>query len=292
MAYCGECGSPADGKFCRACGARVVEGTGLGGSGLGEPAARDDYDDYGYDSYDEQPVFVREEPVIQPRSMVAGALVAVVLGGAAIAAYSATRGDDSSDGAAAAVTTTAPPARTTTAPAPPASTPRPSATRTTATTSTPPPATFSNPPSATPSATPAPSLPTSDAQAIVSLNHRADSDEAAVPIDGSWVVQLDSKYVGVRDKSQQIERFTARDIWNRFQTVISDPRFGGKVRIVRDTHFGTRVGPDGKPTWIALLDLDQGSKASAQAWCEANFTERGKALANVCFPRQITPPRG
>ncbi|KNX38871.1 hypothetical protein VV01_19805 [Luteipulveratus halotolerans] len=267
----------------------MVEGT-----GLGAPATRDDYDDYGYD---DQPVFVREEPAIQPRSMVAGALVAVVLGGAAIAAYAAMRGDDSSGaGAAGAMSTTtaSSPARPAT-PAPPASTPRPTSARpstTTSTTSTPPPATFSNPPSATSTAPPAPSLPTSNDQAIVSLNHRADTDEAATPIDGRWVVQLDSKYVGVRDRSQQIERFTARDIWNRFQTVISDPRFGGKVRIVRDTHFGTRVGPDGKTTWIALLDLDQGSKASAQAWCEANFTERGKALANVCFPRQITPPRG
>ncbi|MDF8265159.1 hypothetical protein [Luteipulveratus flavus] len=267
----------------------------MGGRDLDAPPpnqyASDPYASAPYGEYDDPDYDVPPRRGIRPRTLVAGALIGIVLGSAAVTAYALTRNGEPS-GTAAVVSPTSSTARTT--PTPPASTPvpapsTPSPTSTsrrptprTFTTSTPPAATFSVPP---------PSEPTDDAQAIVSLNQRADEDERATPIDRLWVVQLDSKYVGVRDLSQQPTPFTAVDIWNRFQNVISDPRFGGQVRIVRDDHFGKRISQGNRLTWVALLDLDLPDKASAQAWCEATFVERGTDLANVCLPRQMTPPR-
>lgn len=40
---------------------------------------------------------------------------------------------------------------------------------------------------------------------------------------------------------------------------------------------------------IRLLDINAPSKAGVISWCEAHFAQRGPALLNVCYARQMDP---
>lgn len=147
--------------------------------------------------------------------------------------------------------------------------------------------------STSPTTSASPTSPTSEKQAVSMLNKLAGQGEKQVPIDNKYLISLSLKWVGITDDSQQPGPFSAMDIWNHFQTIIDDPKYRGEVKIVRDGHFGNQIsaGKGGRGrAWVAVIDPNLPTEKAGFAWCKSNFTERGEALNNVCYPRKASPP--
>ena len=120
------------------------------------------------------------------------------------------------------------------------------------------------------------------------LEQTVSRDAQLDPIRGQWVAQLASKTEGIVDKSQQATPFTLPDILKEIQSLQANPQFGSSVRVVHQGDWAkSRAGPT--PMWIAFADINESSRASVVSWCEAHFAQRGTALLNVCYPRQLIP---
>ena len=134
--------------------------------------------------------------------------------------------------------------------------------------------------------------PTNDADATAKLNSWATADARRSQPNGSWLVQLDSKYVGIVDPTQQAAPFTAMQIWHRFERYRTRfPNQQNVLRVLRSTDFGKQTA-GAKVYWALVLKLDLNSRDDALAWCMNHFPQRGKALENRCYPRRFTAPQG
>jgi hypothetical protein len=201
--------------------------------------------------------------------------VAVVLGGGWLA-YRQTRDP-------AGVVATGPVAPTDTAgsvPAAPPSTPPPTPTPTPTATPTPPP---------TPTATPPEEL---EAAALAELDAVRRRDLARVRLDGRWLPQVASKYVGVEDPLQTAadgsHRFDAVDVLAEHQRLRR--RFPTAFLLLGSDYGRRRSGPGGEPIWVTFVDGDFRSEGAVRAWCErryANLTARERD--NSCQPRRVQP---
>jgi hypothetical protein len=130
--------------------------------------------------------------------------------------------------------------------------------------------------------------PTSEADATAKLNAWAKADSRRTQPNGTWLVQLDSKYVGIVDPSQQATPFTAMAIWHRFEGYRTRfPNQQDALRVLRSTDFG-KQSPGSKVYWALVLKLNLNSRDDALAWCMNHFPQRGKALENRCYPRRFT----
>ena len=310
MKYCGQCGAPVDGAFCGNCGAATGQSAGADAAGeatqaipTSGPAGGErpsvPVSDAGYPASavapQPQPDAAREpvppeyRPTGEPEPLdtgarrrgsaapfiAAGVVVALLLAGGG-AFFFLRDGDSGSDAAKPVTTVTA----TVTPTGQSAPTDTPTTTSTSESSST----------SSSPSATPGdPSAtPTGEDDAKRKLDAWAAADSKATPPDNTWLVQLDSKYVGIKDTSQQSTDFTAVDIWNHFQQYRDQfPNYTDDLLVLRNTSFGEQTKKArNKHMWVVVLKLNFGSQADAKAWCSANFSQTGKRLANVCGARQ------
>lgn len=123
--------------------------------------------------------------------------------------------------------------------------------------------------------------------AFATLEHLVADDRSLSPIRGQWVAQLASKSEGIVDKTQQAAPFTLPQILAEIMSLKDNPDYGPLVRVVHQGDWGTSTaGP--KPMWVTVADIDVTSRADVVSWCEGHFSQRGQALLNVCYPRQMT----
>ena len=146
-----------------------------------------------------------------------------------------------------------------------------------------------------PTATKAPEPPTEGAALDRLTALRVDSMKR-LPLDGRWVAQVASKWVGVTDPLQTAQNgthtFYARDILAESlaaQKTVDSP---SKVYVVWGTDFGKKSsGPNGAPIWVTLVDAGYASHDNVLQWCHVTYPNLSpQQLADTCAPRQIVPP--
>ncbi len=155
-------------------------------------------------------------------------------------------------------------------------------------------------PSAAPSASPsgtasptAPSMPPStpppDPRRAASdrLEELARQDATRNVVRGQWVAQLASKYEGIVDPLVRPEPFTLPEILAEHEALRSNPVFGASVRLLHQGDWGRAAAHD-PPMFVTVADINAGSADAVRAWCQAHFAQRGRALENVCYVRQLT----
>lgn len=142
-------------------------------------------------------------------------------------------------------------------------------------------------PTPTASATTVDSGPAARAQ----LEALVAQDAAGPIVRGQWVAQLSSKSEGVVDTTLQATPFTLPDILAEHMGLRNDPGFGSIVRLIHLGDWGT-IAPPASPMWITVADVNAGSMTEVASWCEAHFSQRDKALENVCLPRELSLKTG
>ena len=116
--------------------------------------------------------------------------------------------------------------------------------------------------------------------------------DALLPtVRGQWVAQLSSKSEGMVDTTLQPGPFTVPDILAEHLRLRSNPSYGSVVRLLHLGDWGGLATP-ASPMWVTVADINAGSSAEVTTWCEAHFSQRGKALENVCMAAQLTPNPG
>lgn len=124
------------------------------------------------------------------------------------------------------------------------------------------------------------------AQAFSALEQMVAADAQTNPIRGQWVAQLASKYEGVSDRTQQATPFSLVQILAEINRLKANPEYGSLVRVIHQGDWaGSTPGPT--PLWVTFADLNASSRNQVVVWCRSHFSQRGKALLNVCYPRQL-----
>jgi hypothetical protein len=123
-------------------------------------------------------------------------------------------------------------------------------------------------------------------EAYATLEQIVADDRSRSPIRGQWVAQLASKSEGIVDTTQKATPFTLPDILDEITSLKQNPVFGSLVRVVHQGDWGRSTAGE-KPMWVTFADLNASSRANVVAWCTQHFTERGQALLNICYPRQM-----
>lgn len=283
MRYCSQCGAqlPPNARYCETCGAGVTGPQATGGyAAVTGPSSTSGGNGGG------------RAGVIVPVVVIVVALLAVaVVGGLSL------RGGDE-DKAADAVTSL--PAPSSGAPQPsttsPSSTSDPSPETTTVTQSAS--STTESSPSSSDESTSEPQdgdaivaqTPSSDTEAEATLDRAAAADLRDTDLDSTWAAQVASPYVGATDDAIQPGPLSATDILNHHRGQRSDPMFGGsKVVLLRQNTFG-EIYPNKKKIWVTLVLTQKSSKQQVREWCASTFSMSEKDAADVCIPRQLTPP--
>ena len=140
-----------------------------------------------------------------------------------------------------------------------------------------------------PSAEPTPTEQTPEelrAEALSTLEQIVEDDRGMSPVRGQWVAQLASKSEGIIDTTQQPDPFTLPDILAEVRSHQANSEYGSRVLVVHQGDWGqTEAGPD--PMWVTFAYINMSSQEEVVSWCEDHFSQRGKALLNVCYPRQM-----
>lgn len=124
---------------------------------------------------------------------------------------------------------------------------------------------------------------------------RADSVKR-LPLDGRWVAQVASKWVGVTDPLQTAANgshtFQATDILAESLAARKTVDSPSKVYVVWGTDFGKKSsGPNGLPIWVTLVDAGYASHDNVLEWCHVTYPNlTPQQLADTCAPRQLVPP--
>jgi hypothetical protein len=142
-------------------------------------------------------------------------------------------------------------------------------------------------------ASPTPAEPT-EQQAYYALEQLATADLQRTNLDGQWVAQLSSKYIGVRDPLQETRSgshtFYAVDILAEHQDLRY--RFDGQhdVRLLRGQDFSTGMTYNGETLWYTFLLGNFGSRRAVESFCSSAFPGlSGNYLKNQCLPRTLKP---
>ncbi len=126
------------------------------------------------------------------------------------------------------------------------------------------------------------------AAAYHTLQHMVAADARKDPVRGQWVAQLASKYEGVVDKRQQSTPFTVPQILAEVNRARHNPEYGSTVRVLHQGDWaGSTAGS--RVMWVTVADLDLTSRDEVVTWCRHHFRQRGAALLDVCYPRQLLP---
>ena len=286
MKFCARCGSELSGPFCGACGWQSADRGNDEANPTIAPATPPPLRQSPADSATATPRPAARQPAAPPLGTGAPArfssplpllalglvLVAAIVGlGGWQVGWFATA-DPGAAGATITVTQTAPAQTTTDASEP---TESQDASESSPTEST---------PTETTSTTPSPQEQRDTA--FATLEDMVSTDSERDPVRGQWVAQLSSKFEGVVDTSQQATPFTLPQILAEVERLRSDPAYGELVRVV---HQGDWAGSEAgaTPMWVTFADLDAVSRDSVVRWCSSHFSQRGQALLNVCYPRQL-----
>lgn len=290
LAYCGTCGNPVHAAFCSVCGRPAPSGLTPEQTATQVPAAVPPVVVPPPDVA--PPVYVPPRPTPLPGGqpglatgtrparpawllpvlssvlVVALAAVGYVLWGARNGGPAGAVATGAVGGTVGAAPTAANPAVTSAPPKSQAPTPS----------STPP-----------PSSTPAPTPPVDPRQAAYDrLEELVRQDSTKNVVRGQWVAQLASKYEGIVDPLVRTQPYTVPEILAEHEALRSHPEFGPSVRLLHQGDWG-RAPAHNPPMWVTVADFDARSAAAVRAWCESRFPQRGKALENVCYARQLTP---
>jgi hypothetical protein len=326
LTYCGSCGMPVAGDFCGSCGARRSQAGGpvvppaapqpspthpvtltkpvtpvppqepAGAPVMSEPTVPlglPEPEPVGYEptpaagSWSASPA-AQPPPVrsaLPPRRRV-GWLVAATAAGVLLLAtggYAAAKATILKDGAAG---STSAPASGSAQPIP-TSVPIRSATPSPASATGP--VAVPVPLSPTPTPTPSAATPSADPApaAYARLEALVGQDSTRPTVRGQWVAQLSSKSQGVVDTTLQPTPFTFPDILAEHLRLRENPGYGSLVRLVHLGDWGGIATP-AAPMWVTVGDINARSSAEVTTWCQATFSQRGKALDNVCLARHLT----
>lgn len=131
--------------------------------------------------------------------------------------------------------------------------------------------------------------PTDDAHAQSILSKTRAADRKTSPLNGKWVAQVASQYVGVTDDSVQPTPMTLPDILRHHRDWRTDPRVGdAKVILVKENDFGQIE--HGKPEiWITLIMIEKPTAQDGRDWCVSAFSMSEAESRKVCAVRQFVP---
>jgi hypothetical protein len=142
-----------------------------------------------------------------------------------------------------------------------------------------------------------PSAPAdAETAALVELDRLRNASLAGLTLDGRWVAQVASKYVGIADPLQEAPNgghtFYAADILAEHLAVQGRVSGPVDVLLLAGTDFGRRsTGPEGQQFWITLVDGGFGGESDVEAWCAATYPElTPEQRENTCAPRTLAPP--
>jgi hypothetical protein len=116
-----------------------------------------------------------------------------------------------------------------------------------------------------------------------------------VTLDGSWVAMLSAKSVGITDPlavaANGSHRFLGADILKEHLQLRADSRFAGaRIFLLNGTDFGRRSTYLGRTLWITFATGSFYDAQSVKDFCQTAYPGKsGKALANVCVARTLTP---
>jgi hypothetical protein len=134
-----------------------------------------------------------------------------------------------------------------------------------------------------------------EAEALADLDALRAGSLSRVVLDGRWVAQVASKYVGIKDPLQTAANgshtFFAADILAESRA--ASARAGGAaVYVLWGTDFGRHsTGPQGEPFWITLVDAGFGGEDDVTEWCAQTYPElTPEQLDNTCAARTLSPP--
>jgi hypothetical protein len=135
----------------------------------------------------------------------------------------------------------------------------------------------------------------SQAQALHQLEMLRAQDLARVSMNGQWVAQLASKYIGISDPHQTTtvgsHVFYASDILAEHQTLRSGDSQGTEIVLLLSTDYGARQMADGQTLWVTFALGDFGSAQAVESWCAVRFPFlSGGALTNACAARRLSAP--
>ena len=218
--------------------------------------------------------------------VLAGALAAVVVGGAFAVAQGMDGGDGTSSGPTVSTSTTAVPSTTTST-----STSSSSPSSSSSTSTTPP------PPASTTATRRDASVTNAQALAQLDAMRRGDASRVAGMLDGRWVAQLSSKSDGITDPLQTTasgsHTFRWTDILREVRALRGNADFGPDVVTLLSTEFGNTSTWRGKPLYVTVADEEFDSAASVDDWCASTFPALSdEQRANACAARRLTAPDG
>jgi hypothetical protein len=151
-------------------------------------------------------------------------------------------------------------------------------------------------PEPAPEPTTASPQPTTDpeGEALLELNLRRDASLTGLSLDGRWVAQVASKYVGITDPLQIAQNgthtFYASDILAEVDAAaLRAP--ATSVLVLNGSDFGRRsVGPQGQEFWVTLVDQGFAGEAEIDAWCARTFADLTvEQRENTCAARTLVP---
>jgi hypothetical protein len=135
----------------------------------------------------------------------------------------------------------------------------------------------------------------SQAQALQQLEMLRAQDLARVTMNGQWVAQLASKYIGISDPYQTTtvgsHVFYASDILAEHQSLRSGDSQGTEIVLLLSTDYGARQMAGGQTLWVTFALGDFGSAQAVEAWCAVRFPAlSGDSLTNACAARRLSAP--
>lgn len=135
-------------------------------------------------------------------------------------------------------------------------------------------------------------LPATEEAALALLEKESASERKSAQIEGLWVAQLASKYVGTVDPLQVNaageHKFSAVDIYAE-HAALQERLVGTRVLLLDSRNVGAGRVFEGKPYWVTVAtDPAFTSADRIVQWCGEKFPElTGTALTNQCFATQV-----
>lgn len=131
--------------------------------------------------------------------------------------------------------------------------------------------------------------------ALAWLKQQRDADLPTITMNGAWMAQLASKYVGINDPHQTTasgsHTFRAQDIWAEHKALRDGDNLGARVVLLLKTDYGLQQPTDGQPLWVTMALHSFTSAGDVNAWCQRRFPGlSGAALTNTCVPHTLRPP--
>jgi hypothetical protein len=138
--------------------------------------------------------------------------------------------------------------------------------------------------------------PTADPEeeALLSLGELRHESLGNLDLDGRWVAQVASKYVGITDPMQVAQNgshtFHALDILAEMDDAAARAP-SAQMFVLNGSDFGRySVGPQGQEFWVTLVDAGFTSSAQVDVWCASTYADLTvEQRKNTCAARTLVP---